>query len=88
MPSVYSVYGTQLHLILPDEFADAINRVTDAFAIAEQVGNKIQLTCEKNDMVSWNKFANLMNDLTEINGGTLDLLVGTAEFPSIYLVKL
>ena len=88
MQSVYSVYGSKLHLIFEDDFADAVNRACDAFLTAKDRGRTILVTANRKDMDAYNEFAKLMNHLTEINGGALDILLTDEEIPSNYLVKL
>jgi hypothetical protein len=88
MQSVYSVYGSPLHLIFEDDFADAVNRACEAFLGAKDLGRTILVNADRKDMDAWNEFAKLMNHLTEINGGKLDILMTDEHIPSNYLVKL
>ena len=95
--SVYSVYGSPIHLILDDDFASAYNRSQDAFVQAQKdhlarTGSAwtgleqmwIHWTDEERD--AFNNFAELMNSLIKLNGGGLDL--PEEQMPSMHLIKL
>lgn len=93
MQSIYSFYGSQLHLILDDEVAERYNRVAVAFAnvdaksVQANPTNLIWLEgVDDDDMTAWNAIADLINKLIEINGGSLD--IPEEEMPYNYLVKL
>lgn len=86
MQSVYAVYGSKLHLIFEDEFADKANRAQRAF-LAAQVAHRertgsgwnpredptLLINVDSEDMAAWNGLADLINQLIELNGGGLDL---------------
>lgn len=83
MSSVYAVYGSALRLILPDDFAEAVNNT-----------HNIIVTDTRYDAIfksyspEWNQFANLMNHLIKINGGTLlDSLHDTKDVPILTKVE-
>lgn len=92
MQSVYAVYGSKLHLILEDEFADAYNSAHKKFI--EYSKDKpngfwkepiaVDMTTE--ELHAFNTFAKLMNFMIEINDGDLDLT--EEEMTSDYLVKI
>lgn len=78
MQSVWSFYGSKLHLVLDDEVAERYNRVSVAFANADTSAiqknpeNYIWLSgVDSKDMEAWNAIADLINKLIEINGGSL-----------------
>lgn len=95
--STYAVYGSHLHLILSDEFAENYNAAQRAFFEAQKLHKartgsewtghetiEINWTTEMRD--AFNKFAELMNLMIEINGGSLALMED--DMTSDYLVKV
>lgn len=97
MQSLYSVYGTKLHFILDDEFATNYNRAQDALFVAQRMYQEttgqqwtgveqIVVDWTNEEMSAFNKFAELMNKLIEVNGGSLDMR--EEDMLSDYLVKL
>jgi hypothetical protein len=92
MQSVYAVYGSKLHLILEDEFADAYNRAHEKYIEygkdkpSDFWKKPIALDLTAKELHAFNTFAKLMNFMIEINGGDLDLT--EEEITSDYLVKI
>lgn len=96
--SAYSFLGSRLHLVLENEVADAYNRFTDAFFEAQKkhqelhgvqwdpVNEPILLEWQGNDKEIWEKVGAIINSLSELNGGGIDL--PEQECTSDYLVKL
>lgn len=84
--SVYAVYGSKLHLIFEDEFAEKANRAQRAF-LAAQVDHKertgtqwnpaddptLLIKADSEDLAAWDGLAKLINQLIALNGGALDL---------------
>lgn len=96
MQSVYSVYGTKLHLILDDDFAEAYNRASEKFTTAtvdpnnvDVVKSTVTLTLDMTDEErhAFNTFADLLNRLIEINGGGIWFMT-EEDCTSNYLIKL
>jgi len=94
MQSVYSVYGSKLHLILPDDFAEAYNRAHEKFMKANPVSVdlskstvlvSVDMTQEERD--AFNKFAALLNHLIEVNGGAMAYMT-EKDCLSDFLVKV
>jgi hypothetical protein len=85
MQSYYSVYGTPLHLIFEDEFAANYNRAQDAFTEATKrfkeatgydwKGQDLIIDWTDEEQKAFNEFADLLNLLVKINGGSLDMTV-------------
>lgn len=78
MQSVWSFYGSQLHLVLDDEVAERYNRVSKAFANVddEALQNNPEgyfrlEGVDNKDLESYNAIADIINKLIEINGGSL-----------------
>ena len=93
MQSIWSFYGSKLHLVLDDEVAERYNRVSVAFANADTSAlqdnpeNYIWLSgVDSKDMEAWNAIADLINKLIEINGGSLD--IPEEDMPYNCLVKV
>lgn len=88
MPSVYSVYGSKLHLLLPDDFAAAVNRAQNALirSVENQQGLIVQWTTTERN--AWNEYAELMNQLIKINGDKLDLDVDANMYDGDILFKV
>lgn len=97
MQSLYSVYGTKLHLILDDEFATNYNRAQDAFSTAQSMyqettgqqwtgAEMITIDWTNEERSAFNGFADLINKLIELNGGAID--IREEDMQSGYLVKL
>ena len=79
--SAYSWCGTRLHFVLEDDFADAHNRAQDAFHKAQidfkdiigrpwWPGERIEMDWTDEEMNAFNKVADVINLLIEINGGS------------------
>jgi hypothetical protein len=77
MFSVYAVYGSELHLILPDDFADAVIRAQDAMLRSDRrqrlFTQSLGIEWTEVERDAWNEFAALMNQLIKINDGALHL---------------
>ena len=96
MQSYYSVYGTRIHLLIDDEFAANYNRAQDAFAKAQKMfkistgrnwtGEMMRIDWTVAEELAFNNFANLMNTMIKMSGGTLDLR--DEDMPSNHLEKL
>lgn len=81
--SIYSVYGTAVHLLLDDKFALHYNRAQDAYASAQELcefstgkawtGETLYINWSDVEQKAFNDFAELMNLMIKINGGSLDL---------------
>ncbi len=96
--SVWSAYGSPLHLVLEDSFAEAYNRSVEKFLEAQNLHKmehghqwdplkeslKIYWTDEEQD--AFGKYADLLNMMIDINGGGLDIDI--EDCPSDYLVKV
>lgn len=82
MLSVYSVYGSELHLILPDDFAEAVNNTQNILVNRQQYEAVFKTTSPE-----WNKFADLMNRLIQINGGRLKLINEEEDSPVLVKVE-
>lgn len=96
MQSIYSVYGTAIHLLLDDEFATNYNNAMKAFFDAqfeymerthqEWKGGPLTINWTPEEQKAYKDFANLMNSMIEMNGGSLNLTQD--DMTSDYLVKL
>jgi hypothetical protein len=97
MQSVYSVCGSRLHLILDDEVADGYNRFAVAFQVAQEEHmaktgtlwdpyQPLWSDVNEKDLAAYNAVGGLMNQLIEINGGSLD--IPEEEMTSSLLIKL
>ena len=80
MQSVYSFYGSPLHLVLEDEIAEGYNRVADAFLSAQEEHyavngthwdpqTAIVLNLSDEDVKAYNAVGSVINLLCDINGG-------------------
>lgn len=94
---IYSVYGSDIHLMLEESLADAHNRFIDEFFKAQKIHMEeygrpwqpeehLQILCTKEDNDAYNAVARVINSLIDINGGALDLT--EEQMPSSYLLKL
>lgn len=99
MQSVYSVFGTKLHLVLEDSFAEAYNRAAQAFLDSqekhrERTGKEwtpvdsIEMFWTEEEQAAWNKFAAFINGYIEFVGGSVDLGYNEEPYPSDRLIKL
>ncbi len=97
MQSAYSWMGSRLHLVLEDDVADTWNQAQDAFFAAQKrheavhgtkwTGDEpLEIYWSNDSAEIWNKIADLINLLIEMNGGELDIL--EEEITSDYLIKL
>jgi hypothetical protein len=90
MQSLYSVYGSELQLILEDEFASAYNRAHDKFNAenpdVESLLKAKETTMTDEEIHAFNAFAALMNSMIEINGGVLSLY--DTHCTSTHLIKI
>lgn len=99
MQSIYSFYGSRLHLILEDKLAEAYNRRIEQWYEAQEHHLKVTgkkwdpkdlplLLMRKDDEAqdAYDKVGSVIRLLVEINGGGLDL--PEEECTSDYLVKL
>lgn len=97
MQSIYSFYGSRLHLILEDDVAEAYNRAAQAFYDAqinhkERTGTKwtpdepLLMVTNDADQKAYDDVGRVINLLVEINGGGLEIY--EEEMTSDYLVKL
>lgn len=97
MQSTYSVYGTDVHLILDDEFAENYNNAQHEFFDAqkvhmEKVGSAwtgtepLYIKWSEEQRKAFDDFAVLMNHMVELNGGSLNIT--EESMTSDYLVKL
>lgn len=95
--SIYSVYGSRIHLLLDDEFASNWNKARLAFFEAQKkhlartgtqwTGNeKLEMDLKPEELKAFNDFAELMNLMIKLNGGSLDLAV--EDMTDDYLVKV
>lgn len=81
--SIYSVYGTRIHLMLDDEFAKNYNVAVDAFNEAQKNymirhqsawnGEPLWVDWTDEAHAAYNDFADLMNHMIKLNGGALDI---------------
>ena len=97
MQSSYSWMGTRIHLVLDDDFAANFNRAQDAFFEAQRHHKTVfgtpweptaplMIDWTTKEQLAWNKLAELINLLIEMNGGTLN--IQESEITSDYLVKV
>ena len=96
MQSLYSVYWTNITLLLDDEFAANYNDAQDAFAKAQLVyktttgdnwnGEVLYIEWTDAQQKAFNQFAEFMNLYIKMNGGSLDL--NTDQLSSSHLEKL
>jgi hypothetical protein len=96
--SVYSYLGSPLHLILEDEIAEGFNRFHDAFIQAQKthfethgrkwdpVTEPIFMVFTEEDQEAYDKVAQLINLLSEINGGGIS--ISEEQITSDHLEKL
>jgi hypothetical protein len=101
MQYAYAVYGTRLHLVLEEEFANAYNRAQQKFFDAqrnhkERTGHQwepdesLSIDWSEEEKKAFNGFAAFMNSYVEFVGAGLQLNNDPeAEFfPSDFLVKV
>lgn len=99
MQSVYSVFGTRLHLVLEDSFAETYNRAAQAFLDSQQrhleetgeewtPTNPIKMYWTEEEHAAWDKFAKFINGYIEFVGGSVDLGYKDEPYPSDRLVKV
>ena len=97
MQSVYSWMGTRIHLVLEDDFAANFNRAQNAFFEAQHYHKAVygtpwepleplMIDWTTKEQSAWNKLAELINLLIEMNGGSLN--IQESEITSDYLVKV
>lgn len=98
MQSYYSLYGSQIVLLLEDEIAEAYNRAVDSFYEAQKqhqmvTGKKwnpktepLLIAYDKKEVAAHDAIGELVRLMCKINGGGLDL--PEEDTPSDYLVKL
>lgn len=96
--SIYSFYGSRLHLILEDTLAEAYNRFLKCWYEAQQFHHQlhekpwdpktepIEIRCDEEDKKAYDQVGRVINLLVEINGSGLDL--PEEECTADYLVKL
>jgi hypothetical protein len=96
--SVYSFFGSRLHLVLADEVAEGYNRWNQAFFDAQKNHRELHgrvwdpsnepllMDISDEDRKHYDDVASLINQLIDINGGSLDL--PEEECASDFLVKL
>jgi len=84
MQSYYSVYGTRIHLLLDDKFAALYNRAQDAWTDAQETykhatgknwtgDQALYINWTDAEQKAFNDFADLMNLMIKLNGGSLDI---------------
>lgn len=97
MQSTYSFMGSQLHLILEDDVADAYNRMQQAWFDAQENHREthgthwdpktpLWIEFADEDKVIWDKIGHIINLLVELNGGGITM--PEEEMTSDFLVKL
>lgn len=89
MQDVYSWLGTNIHLPMSEETANAYNRVADAFAEIPQdhdFKKPFELKVSREDMDIWNALADIINALIRLNGGSLDYT--EEETPTNHFIKV
>lgn len=97
--SVYSFYGSRLHLYLDDELAAAYNRAAEAFYQAQHLHHQfhetpwnpsesesLEIDVTPEEVDAWNKVGKVINLLSEINEGGLQ--IPEEEITDDYLVKV
>ena len=95
--SIYSVYGSRIHLLLEDEFASNWNKAQAAFFKAQKdhlartgtqwTGNEhLAIDLKPEELKAFNDFAELMNLMIKLNGGTLNIT--EEEMTDDYLIKV
>ena len=101
MQSIYAVYGSELHLIFEDDFADAYNRAHEKFiqstanpqqpSLFRTISGRqllVELAFTPEELHAFNAFGELMNHIVKVNGGHLELFDHDDNMTSNYLVKL
>lgn len=94
---IYSVYGSDIHLMIEESVADAHNRAMDEFFNAQdafkethgrpwQPEEPLNILWSDEEQSAYNSIAELINKLIAINGGSLELT--EEQMPSNYLIKL
>lgn len=84
MQHAYSFLGTPLHLILEDEIAEGYNRFVDAFLEAQSYFKQqngrpwtykepIEMNLPEGSNDAYDKVGKIINLLSEINGGFIDI---------------
>jgi len=84
MQSVYSFYGSRLHLILEDEVAERYNRFLECWYEAQHNHHQyhekpwkplttLSIKCDPEDVKVFNQIGEIINKLGEINGGGLNI---------------
>lgn len=96
MQSIYSVYGTRIHLMLDDEFAKNYNRAIECLNAAQKTykdvtgknwnGETLYVDWTDEMHAAHNDFADLMNLMIKLNGGSLD--IKEEDLTSPYLEKV
>lgn len=94
--SYYSVYGTRIHLLIDDEFAKNYNVAVDAFNAAQKTfkattgnnwnGEPLWVDWTDEAHAAYNEFADFMNHMIKMNGGSLD--IGEDDLTDGYLTKV
>lgn len=96
--SVYSYYGSRLHLYLEDEIAEGYNRFMDSWYKAQQLHRELHerewdpktepllIDYESKDKKAYDDVGRIINLLVEINGGGLE--IPEEETTEDYLVKV
>lgn len=95
--SAYSWMGTRIHLVLDDDVAALYNQAQDCFLEAQINHRKVhgskwnpdqplEIAAPKGAFEAWNQIASIINLISKVNGGTLD--IPGSEVTSNYLIKL
>lgn len=89
---VYSWMETSLQLQLPEDVAESCNRIADILAelAPDEVINSGTILADANpdDLGAWNKFAEIVNLILELNGGSIQFAKTEGEQPSFHLVRV
>jgi hypothetical protein len=96
MQSPYSLFGSRIHLVLEDNFAEAYNRAQDSFMNAQMSfaaengktwnGEELRPDWSLDEAKSWYYILGFIELLLSMNGGALD--ISEDETHSDYLIKL
>lgn len=97
MQSVYSWMGTDIHLVLEDDFANDYNRAQEAFFTAQIIHKTatgsawngrgpLQMNWTEKEFQAFDKVGKFINLLIDMNGGSLNLT--EEQMTSDFLVKL
>jgi hypothetical protein len=84
MQHAYSWLGSRIHLVLEEDVADAYNRHVEEFVNAQIRHEKLHgskwtpdqplmMNLSKKDFEVYDKLADILNQLIELNGGGLDI---------------